>query len=342
MKKKVLLIVCGTVLVGISILMVFLGNVFLSSDKPKDIVLNSDFKKVTLIGNYNLNQSVIYKDYDSFQSTFQSDIKKDDFQKNHYLLIPIRVDSCSEENVTPVDYQIKDQTVIVTVEYIAKCGLCAPTTDYYVLAVDKKYDHLDVEFQNKAVNNPHCDPNVDYKPMIYLYPKEKTEVEVVLGNSSVLSTTYPKYHDSWNVIAYPDGSLMDSKTNREYYGLFWEGVNHPSIIHDTGFVVKKEDTVSFLEEKLRILGLTEKEADEFIIYWLPKLEVNSYNYIYFESMEEIEGYMPLSITPSPDTIIRIQMDYKPLTKPIKVVEQELKPMNRDGFTVVEWGGSIIQ
>ena len=34
-----------------------------------------------------------------------------------------------------------------------------------------------------------------------------------------------------------------------------------------------------LEEKLAILGLTERESEEFIVYWLPKLEKNKYNYI---------------------------------------------------------------
>ena len=46
----------------------------------------------------------------------------------------------------------------------------------------------------------------------------------------------------------------------------------------TGFVVEGKDTIKFLEEKLKQLGLTDKEADEFIIYWLPKLENNKYNY----------------------------------------------------------------
>ena len=52
--------------------------------------------------------------------------------------------------------------------------------------------------------------------------------------------------------------------------------------------------------------------------------------------------MPLIIKPTPDTVIRIQMDFKNLDKPIKVKEQKLLSPKRNGFTVVEWGGSIIK
>ena len=51
--------------------------------------------------------------------------------------------------------------------------------------------------------------------------------------------------------------------------------------------------------------------------------------------------MDLEIEPKPDSVIRILMDYKPLSKPIEVVEQKITTPERDGFTVVEWGGSLI-
>ena len=94
-----------------------------------------------------------------------------------------------------------------------------------------------------------------------------------------------------------------------------------------------------MEEKLAILGLNEREANEFIIYWLPKLEANKYNLIRFETMEEIEAYMPLNIEPKPDTLIRLVMDFKGLNRPIEIREQKLKTPIREGYTVVEWGGS---
>ena len=96
-----------------------------------------------------------------------------------------------------------------------------------------------------------------------------------------------------------------------------------------------------MEEKLEILGLNYKERNEFIMYWLPKLEDNKYNYIRFQTMEEINSDMELEINPEPDTLIRVRMEYKPLKKKIKVKEQELEKVGRDGYIVVEWGGTEI-
>ena len=108
-----------------------------------------------------------------------------------------------------------------------------------------------------------------------------------------------------------------------------------------GFVVSRENVANFLEKKLSILGLNYKEAEEFIIYWLPKLEQKDV-YIRFQTMNEIEENMPLLVTPSPDTLIRIIMDWKSLDNSIDVKEQTLTPVTRNGYTVVEWGGTEIK
>ena len=58
-------------------------------------------------------------------------------------------------------------------------------------------------------------------------------------------------------------------------------------------------------------------------------------------MEEQNTNMPLIINPKPDTLIRINMEYKALNKEISVIEQHLTKMERKGYTVVEWGGTIL-
>lgn len=98
----------------------------------------------------------------------------------------------------------------------------------------------------------------------------------------------------------------------------------------------------FFEEKLEILGLNYREAEEFIIYWLPELEQNPYNYIRFATMEEIVENMPLFVSGNPDTVIRVLMEYQPLEEPIEVKEQKLQAPKREGFTVVEWGGTRLK
>ena len=181
------------------------------------------------------------------------------------------------------------------------------------------------------------------KPVIYLYPTEETEINVKLAYADRLTVSYPKYKEKgWNVLAEPDGTLTDLETNRKLYCLYYEAKNNmdPDIYKD-GFIVKGEDSAEFLEEKLAILGLNEKESEEFIIYWLPKLEANKYNYIRFADEEYINKNMPLKINPEPDNLIRILMEYEGIEEPFEVKEQTLTTPSRQDYTVVEWGGTEI-
>ena len=181
------------------------------------------------------------------------------------------------------------------------------------------------------------------KPIIYLYPTEETDVSVTLGYPDKITCSYPKYINTWHVNAKPNGDLKDLDTGKNLYALYYESENkHDYTIKEDGFIVKSEDVAGFLEEKLKILGLNDRESEEFIVYWLPKLEANKYNYIRFATMDEINKNMPLEISPNPDTLIRVLMTYKGLDNPINVTEQKLEKVERIGFTAVEWGGSEIK
>ena len=182
-----------------------------------------------------------------------------------------------------------------------------------------------------------------FKPIIYIYPEEDNmPVTISLSKPENLTCSYPEYKDDgWQVIANKDGTLKEIGKEREYYSLYWEGLIHSKGFKD-GFVVKGEDTREFLEEKLEVLGLTDKEAEEFIVYWLPKMEKNNYNLIRFLTYEELNEEMALTINPEPDTLIRIQMQYKPLLFKTSIPEQKLEKVVREGYTVVEWGGSIAK
>lgn len=180
------------------------------------------------------------------------------------------------------------------------------------------------------------------KPIIYLYPTEETEISVKLGHPEMLTCSYPLYQDGWNVVAKPDGSLVDLKTGRKLYSLYWEGIDDTKLSFEEGFVVKGLDTAYFLEEKLEILGLNEFEAEEFILYWLPELQKNEYNFIHFASLEEINEIMSLEFSKKPDTLIRVLMEFKKLDSYIEVKEQQLETPTRQGFTVVEWGGVEVK
>jgi hypothetical protein len=65
-----------------------------------------------------------------------------------------------------------------------------------------------------------------------------------------------------------------------------------------------------------------------------------YFFVTFLGNKEMDAIAPLTIIPKPDSVIRILMDFSPLQKPIFVEGYEIKTPNRNGFTVVEWGGVL--
>ncbi len=179
------------------------------------------------------------------------------------------------------------------------------------------------------------------KPVIYLYPTSEQSVSVKLDYNGELTCTYPEYKDGWNVIAEPDGTLTNIGDKRKYSYLYWEGISKNQWDMSKGVVVKGEQTEEFLQEKLEYMGLTPREYNEFIVYWLPIMQENKYNLITFAG-EEYENLAKLNITPKPDSILRVMMLFKSLDKPIEIEEQEIKSFERKGFTVIEWGGTEVK
>ncbi len=187
-------------------------------------------------------------------------------------------------------------------------------------------------------------PSTDLKkPVLYLYPPQKQEISIKVNlHNGKMVHPYPAYHEGWEVIASSDGTLFNKKTGKSHYCLFWETEGSPLMqTIPTGFVVKGEETATFLEEKLAELGLNEKEANEFIIFWLPQMEGNTYNLIHF-AQKAYENVSELNIQPKPETQIRVMMVWQALAQKIEIVPQTLpqKPL-RKGFTAVEWGGTVL-
>jgi hypothetical protein len=178
------------------------------------------------------------------------------------------------------------------------------------------------------------------KPVIYLYPENETDVFVKLDFNGRLTCTYPEYGEGWKVIARPDGTLIDAE-GKEYSCLFWEGESAVDYDLQSGFCVKGEDTASFLEDALGKLGLTPREANEFIVFWLPMMQDNAYNLISFAATGYTEN-AKLAIDPAPDTLIRVFMVWKGVDSETELEPEELVTTERTGFTVVEWGGAEVQ
>jgi antitoxin component YwqK of YwqJK toxin-antitoxin module len=211
--------------------------------------------------------------------------------------------------------------------------------EYFGLTLHEKFESGELTETVYVMNPEEMDGMA--KPIIYFYPENTTELVVKLNIDGRLTHTYPKYEDEWKVTAHPDGTLFD-ENGKEYYALYWEGENDKPFTLNEGAVVKGENTVAFLEESLETLGLNRREANEFIMYWMPQMENNAYNLIHF-STAEYEEIAQLDIEPKPETIIRIMMVFQELDSPISIPEQDLQLIGktRNGFTVVEWGGKKV-
>ena len=130
-----------------------------------------------------------------------------------------------------------------------------------------------------------------YKPVLYLYPEQEQAVTVALDLEGTLDTVYPapdqaasadgRTRASWTVDAAPDGTLTDA-SGREYPSLFWDAtmaLPEP----DSGFVVSRDEAVPFLEDKLAELGLSDREAADFITYWAPRIRSHEYTFVSFDA-----------------------------------------------------------
>ncbi len=177
------------------------------------------------------------------------------------------------------------------------------------------------------------------KPVLYLYPEKETDVDVTLtlAKGVFFSCTYPAYGAGWKVTAAPDGTLTDRTDGKQYSCLYWELAGRADYTFDEGFCVKGGDTAAFLEKTLTEIGLSPRERNEFIIYWLPRMQHNAWNLISFQK-ETYTDLVGLEITPAPDSLLRVFMAYKPVDAPVEIPAQHFSAFARTGFTAVEWGG----
>lgn len=183
-------------------------------------------------------------------------------------------------------------------------------------------------------------PNVECgKPVVYLYPTETTNFEVRVGADVTVSD--PLYLSSWVGTAEPDGTL--TVAGKSYGSLFWEGDGwgqYPVV--DFGQVVKRDKAESTIENNLRQMSLNDREIADFMDFWAPKLPESDYVRLSWLTNEEMDELAPLKVTPTPDSTIRVFLDFDGLSAPVSIQPQTLPSFPRDGFTVVEWGGLLHQ
>lgn len=255
---------------------------------------------------------------------------------DHITITKIYSNCFFAETVIPMPYEIKLNVTLSEEWCVGDQVTCTYENTYY----DQENHRVEADMLTIEPSDWEPEPGVAYKPVIYLYPEEETEVSVNLTLDGKLTCTYPAYGNGWMVTASPDGILTDVQ-GQTYNYLYWEGETSAQFDLSEGFCVKGEDTAAFLEDVLEKLGLTRREANEFIVYWLPLMEQNPYNIISFQNDCYTEA-VQLAVDPVPDTLIRVFMAWKASDQYVMIPEQELSAPKRSGFTVVEWGGTEVK
>lgn len=206
---------------------------------------------------------------------------------------------------------------------------------YPILLLKDPFGEYEAVFRSDRPGLSQCG-----KPVIYLYPTQKTDVKVSFGSAMRLTNTEPTYNNGWDVTAYPDGKLVNNANGKTYPYLYWEGNTENKFPADNeATVVKKANIRNYLSQTLSDYGLSDNEKSDFISYWLPFLSSKPYYEISFYTTGELDKTIPEYIYPQPQSVLRILMKYQGLQKPIDVQPQpKPAPFVRKGFTVIEWGG----
>ena len=204
------------------------------------------------------------------------------------------------------------------------------------------------------------------KPVVYLYPEVPTDISVKFNVPMQLDVKIPNYspNNGWIVNAQPNGQLKDlqpnltncnnftpnkkgqeyafeSCQNNNYPYIYWAGNTpnqYPRI--ESGFVVGAKDLESELRSKLTIIGLNNKEADDMMEYWLPQMLAKNKPFYRFSLLQnsELDKLFPMTITPKPQSSIRVFLDWDALDNQSTIPTQQLITYPRTGYTMIEWGG----
>lgn len=305
---------------------------------------------VVLVTTKEPDLEIIQKQKDSIEEQ-----KRDNSHKKIINLSGLIID-CEKNPIVDVEIKNLNAKKNYKTDEFGKYTISVNKKDYLVFKKDGFYSQkikiirqktLDVILKMIPVlpEIPNSNDNIIVeKPVIYLYPTQKTEITLQLDFKGKLLTTLPKYDKEWQVTAYPDGKILDKKSNRYYTSLFWDGaINFPQEHYDykSGFEVSKNNLNDFLIEKLECLGLNTFETNDFIQYWLPILEKNETNFIHFLVNEDYNSISKNIVNPKPETEIRIFLEFYNLENKTNLPEQIFKKSTRKGFTLIEWGGADV-
>lgn len=257
------------------------------------------------------------------------------------------IEECNKQinrNKVPFDvyYRVKDGPVPLEIaSYCAKPQSTTTQTPQITVNVKdpKGESNLQLEtFQVKQQQKQNNWLGAWCKPADYFYPTKKTTINFDVKPKGKFTYTDPAYQPGgWTFTADPDGTI--THMGKTYPYIYWDASIPNNLITEpkNGYVIDYNDLISFLPTLTQKLGLNQKEATDFTDYWTKHLPSSKYYFVGVIPQSQSDTLAPLSINPTPDSILRVSLFFKPLTEKIDVTPPQINPFTRKGFTVVEWG-----
>ncbi len=188
-----------------------------------------------------------------------------------------------------------------------------------------------------------CNPDEDeidtsgyvYKPNLYIYPKEKMDLSVKLlfpkGGKILISI--PEYGAGWNVSVDTNGLINDSCSY-----LFYESTQPDIWQREYGWIIQADDLEAFFRQNMTDYGFKGREIDDFIDYWIPRLNEYPFYSIYPQTKTLIDDVIELDFSKQPDNILRLFYVIKGHNQfQEQLLAPEIDGFSRDAYFVTEWG-----
>jgi hypothetical protein len=194
---------------------------------------------------------------------------------------------------------------------------------------------ISVPFQSCEPDDNCSSGNVDYKPNIYIYPEEQLDlnVQIHFPLGGEILTSIPEYGVGWNISVDTNGLI-----NNEYRYLFYESIQPDVWQKQHGWIVEKDKLESFFRENMTQYGFKGAEIDDFIEYWIPRLDKNKLYVIYPQTNEIIDKVISLEFSLQPENMLRLHYLIKGAdSKNSSLTAPTIKEFKREGYFITEWG-----
>lgn len=191
--------------------------------------------------------------------------------------------------------------------------------------------------QRGEISNVNVTREAVLKPNIYLYSDEDKTLDVELYYEESITASIPKYvpQKGWNA------NIKNGSLNGDEGFLFYEAMLPNSYYQkNTGWLVRGENMRADILLILDQYGFSKKEKQDFLEYWVPKLDYSK-NYIFYNQDTRIVNMViPISITPELKNSYRIWFYIKEYSGESYTIPQNIDRITDRSDTVVEWGGIL--